>query len=180
MGDAKSSKNCDSHRHKKAWNDKNQIYKLCVLSPGIRGVSIGGCFWGFLREMINYKSLFSPVRMDQCQRERDRMRLSCCLFSSQSSHFWPRSLHLISTSQFLNVFEEQSKIAWKEISRNRFLASFPGWLSSPGRCTRHSIFLCAHINDSVAYWNDRVGSSGKIAGEFWDSGQMLDAQYKLR
>lgn len=88
------------------------------------------------------------------------------------------SFHLISTSQFLNGYKGQVnrvKNLKQRCLETDFLPPFSGgWAHQADMW--HSIFLCAHINDSTAYWNYRVGSSGKIAEEFWESGQMLDGR----
>lgn len=149
----------------------------------MRGVSIGECYQGILWEMMNHKSLFSSCAFGSVP-ERDRgcllNLLSRCLFSSQFCHFCP-ALSILSPLLGFWTFRRNRQTE-QNGPRRRFWETgfFPPFL---GGCahqadTWHSIFLCAHINDSVAYWNYRVGSSGKIAEEFWDSGQMLDAQYK--
>lgn len=126
--------------------------------------------------MINHKSLFSSVRMDQSQREGEGgcalNLLSRCLFSSQFSHFCPTLFILSPLLSFWRVFfRGTSKQSWNGPYRDvEKLISFLGGCAQQA-FTWRSIFSCAHINDSVAYWNCTVGSSGEIAEEFRDSGQ---------
>ncbi len=151
----------------------------------MRGVSIGERYWGILWETINHESLFSSVRMDRCQRETEDVTSIYCpaAFLAANSATSCPALSILSPLLSFWMFL-RNKQTEQNGPRQRFWETdfFPSFL---GGCahqadTWHSIFLCAHINDSVAYWNYRVGSSGKIAEEFWDSGQMLDAQYKLK
>lgn len=133
----------------------------------MRGVSIGGNVieGDLLRGMINHKSLFSSVRMDQCQMEGvsegEEVSSAChpaASLAANSPTPAPLSLHLISSPQFLEgFFFFFSRNKWpnkRDCEELISLPPFPGWLCStgPGRyVAQHLFFLCAHINDSVAY-----------------------------
>lgn len=70
----KSNKKCDSHRQQRALNYSKISSILACRVYRLRNFTGGN-----LCEMINHKSLFSFVRMDQCQQERQRERERCVL-----------------------------------------------------------------------------------------------------
>lgn len=130
-------------------------------SPGMRGVSIGGNVieGDLLRGMINHKSLFSSVRMDQCQMEGvsegEEVSSAChpaASLAANSPTPAPLSLHLISSPQFLEgfffFFLEEQVAQQKRLRGADFLASF-SWvvvLNRPRqiRGTASFFFVCPH------------------------------------